>query len=105
MLSDTNAVYCETLFGSILAVASDGTVTSLGSVLESGMGGVGNVAFDDTYVYWIDATMVGTIMRASKAGGSAATIIARDTLPVAIAVDANAIYWSDEGGNIWRLAK
>jgi hypothetical protein len=45
------------------------------------------------------------IMRAPKMGGAAASIIARDTLPVAIAVDANAIYWSDEGGNIWRLAK
>jgi hypothetical protein len=43
-------------------------------------------------------------MRAPKSGG-AATIVARDTSPIAIAVDANAIYWSDMGGNIMRLPK
>jgi hypothetical protein len=43
-------------------------------------------------------------MRVPKTGGTA-TIIARDTSPVAIAVDANAVYWSDEGGNILRLEK
>jgi hypothetical protein len=34
-----------------------------------------------------------------------AAVIAYDTLPVAIAVDANAIYWSDQGGNIMKLNK
>jgi hypothetical protein len=32
-------------------------------------------------------------------------ILAHDTNPIAIAVDANAVYWSDEGGNIMRVAK
>lgn len=54
--------------------------------------------------YWLDSVTVGTVMRAPKTGGPA-TIIARDTSPVAIAVDANAVYWSDVGGNIMRLAK
>jgi hypothetical protein len=48
--------------------------------------------------------MAGTVMRAPKAGG-AATVIANDASPLAIAVDANAIYWSDQGGNIMRVAK
>jgi hypothetical protein len=41
----------------------------------------------------------------AKTGGGAATIIARDTDPMAIAVDANAVYWSDADGFIMRLAK
>jgi hypothetical protein len=81
----------------------------LGTVVdESGTFGAGNgdtvLAFDDTSVYWVDNATVGTIMSAPKTGGTA-SIIARDTSPVAIAVDANAVYWSDQGGNIMRLAK
>jgi hypothetical protein len=101
MVSDTDAVYCDD--GSIVRIASDGTMTALGASLSDGL--VGNdIALDDAYVYWVDAVTVGTIMRAPKTGGSA-SIIARDTVPVAIAVDANAVYWSDQGGNIMRLAK
>lgn len=101
MVSNSDAVYCDD--GSIVRIASDGATTALGSVLSDGL--VGNdIALDDTYVYWVDAVTVGTIMRAPKTGGSA-SIVARDTVPVAIAVDANAVYWSDQGGNIMRLAK
>lgn len=102
LISDSAAVVCETL-GSILGIADDGTVTTLGTVVLNGQTG-GNVAVDDTYVYWLDSTTVGTVMRAPKTGGSA-TVIARDTQPVAIAVDSNAVYWSDQGGNIMKLAK
>jgi hypothetical protein len=101
LLSDTDAVYC---YGpSITRVASDGSTTVLGTVVDQGLSG-GALAHDDTYVYWLDIDTVGTIMRAPKTGGTA-TIIARDTSPVAIAVDANAVYWSDQGGFIMRLAK
>ena len=62
------------------------------------------LAFDDTYVYWADNATVGTIMRAPNTGGTA-TIIARDTNPVAIAGDALSVYWSDQAGNIMRLGK
>jgi hypothetical protein len=99
MVSDTDAVYCDN--GSIVRIASDGSTTALGPVL--GLMGR-DIALDDTSVYWVDAVTVGTIMRAPKTGGSA-RIIARDTVPVAIAVDANAVYWNDQGGNIMRLAK
>ena len=101
MVSNSDAVYCDD--GLIVRIASDGATTALGLVLSDGL--VGNdIALDDTYVYWVDAVTVGTIMRAPKTGGSA-SIVARDTVPVAIAVDANAVYWSDQGGNIMRLAK
>jgi|HubBroStandDraft_1064217.scaffolds.fasta_scaffold15179_2 hypothetical protein len=102
LLSDTDAVYYGTA-SSLYRVASDGTTTLLGAVVEDGLIG-GAIAFDDTYVYWLDIATVGTIMRVPKTGGTA-TIIARDTSPVAIAVDANAVYWSDVGGFIMRLAK
>jgi hypothetical protein len=100
--SDTDAVYCYT-GSSVYRVASDGTMTLLGTVVGQGLC-CGGVAFDDTYVYWLDIDTVGTIMRAPKTGGTA-TIIARDTSPVAITVDANAVYWSDQGGFIMRLVK
>jgi hypothetical protein len=100
--SDTQDVYCET--GSALfRLANDGTPTMLASVVNNSLGG-GNVAIDDTYVYWADTGTVGTIMRVPKAGG-APSLLARDASPWAIAVDANAVYWADQGGNILRLDK
>jgi hypothetical protein len=42
---------------------------------------------------------------APRAGGSSAVVIARDTSPTAIAVDAHSVYWADEGGYIKSIAK
>jgi hypothetical protein len=103
LVSDTDAIYCV-MNSSILRVASDGTTTTLGTVFPGDGGGRGQFAVDDTYFYWVDDAEVGTIMRVPKTGGTA-TVLARDVYPVAIAVDANAVYWSDVGGNIMRLAK
>ncbi|HZU84641.1 MAG TPA: hypothetical protein VE987_17045 [Polyangiaceae bacterium] len=103
MVSDADAVYCETVGGSVLRLASDGTATVLGTVLAGGLVGAG-LTFDDTYVYWLDSLPVGTVNRVPKTGGTS-TVLAHDTSPVAIAVDANAVYWSDVAGNIMRLAK
>jgi hypothetical protein len=100
LVSDTAAVYCST-GGSLIRVASDGTQTMLGTVLG---GNSGAFALDDTDVYWVDNATVGTIMKVPKTGGTA-SIVARDTNPVAIAVDAHAVYWSDQGGSIMRLPK
>ena len=54
--------------------------------------------------YWADMTTVGTIMKAPKSGGSS-TVLARDTSPTAIAVDANSVYWSDAEGYIKSIPK
>jgi len=62
------------------------------------------IAYDDAYVYWLDDATVGTMMRVPKTGGTA-TIIVRDTSPVAMAVDASAVYWSNQAGQITRLVK
>lgn len=63
-----------------------------------------NIVFDGTYVYWADATNVGSIMKAPKAGGTA-TVLAWDTTPTAIAVDASSVYWGDAEGYIKSTPK
>jgi hypothetical protein len=83
-----------------LSIASEGTATALGPAISSSY-----IAFEDTYVYWVDNTTVGTIMKAPKAGGGTATVLARDTSPTTIAVDANAVDWSDSGGYIKSIPK
>ncbi len=79
------------------AIASDGTPTTLGAVPY--------IVFDDTYAYWANNATAGTIMKALKSGGGTATVIARDTSPTAIAVDARSVYWSDAAGYIKSVAK
>jgi len=49
--------------------------------------------------------ILGSIMKAPKEGGGTATVIAQDTSPTAIAVDANSVYWSDQAGYIKSVAK
>jgi hypothetical protein len=100
MASDTGAIYCAEGTGSNFRIASDSTVTTLGPA-----DGTAYMVSDDTYVYWVDNTTVGTIMKAPKSGGGTATVVARDTNPTAIAVDAKSIYWSDTGGYIKSIAK
>lgn len=98
--SDTDAIYCAEGTGSNFRIASDGSITTLGPADSTSY-----MVYDDTYVYWVDNTTVGTIMKAPKAGGGTATVIAQDTNPTAIAVDANSVYWSDTGGYIKSIAK
>jgi hypothetical protein len=100
LTSDANAIYCAPNSGSNVAIASDGTTTTLGPSVNSSY-----IVFDETYVYWADMTSVGTIMKAPKAGGGIATVLSRDTSPTAIAVDANSVYWGDQGGFIKSVPK
>ncbi len=99
LTSDKNAVYCAESAGSNLSIASDGTTTALGAAVDSSY-----ITFDDAYVYWADATNVGSILKAPKTGGPA-TVLAWDTSPTAIAVDVTSVYWSDLGGTIKSMAK
>jgi hypothetical protein len=103
-ISDDDAVYCDRGAGSITRIANDGTVTTLGTVISTlGFNATG-ITLDDANVYWLDQTTVGTVMKVSKRGGTVTTL-ARDTTPIAIAVDATSVYWSDVGGNIKRIPK
>jgi hypothetical protein len=100
LASDTDAVYCAEAAGSNLRIASDGTKKTLGTAVSSSY-----IVFDDAYVYWADEAVAGTIMKAPKAGGGTALVLARDTSPTAIAVDAHSVYWSDAAGYIKSVPK
>jgi hypothetical protein len=100
LTSDQNAIYCAQNSGSNVAIATDGSSTGLGPANNSSY-----IVFDDTYVYWVDMTTVGTIVKAPKAGGGSTTVLASDTSPTAIAVDANSVYWADQGGYIKSIPK
>jgi hypothetical protein len=104
--SDTNSVYCDVGTGSNLTIASDGTTSALGAVVNpAGSDALPYIVYDDTYAYWANNATAGTIMKAPKAGGGTATVLAQDTSPTAIAVDANSVYWGDQGGYIKSIAK
>jgi hypothetical protein len=104
--SDTSAVYCDVGTGSNLRIGSDGLSSTLGSVVNPvGSDPFPYIAYDDTYAYWVNNATAGTIMKAPKAGGGTATVLAQDTSPTAIAVDANSVYWSDEAGYIKSIPK
>jgi hypothetical protein len=98
--SDTDTIYCTETSGSNQAIASDGTATPIAQAVNSSY-----IVSDDSYVYWVDNTTVGTIMKAPKGGAGTATILARDTGPTAIAVDAHSVYWSDQEGYIKSVPK
>ena len=105
LLSDDDGVYCYPGLGPITRIANDGTTTTVGMTIggDGSLTGIG-LALDDTDAFWIDQTTVGTVMKAPKLGGTATTL-ARDTQPVAIAVDSTSVYWSDVDGNILRVPK
>jgi hypothetical protein len=98
--SDTDAVYCPQTTGSNLRITSADMSSVLGQAVSSSF-----VVTDDTDAYWVDQTTVGTILKAPKTGGGSATVIASDTSPTAIAVDANSVYWSDQEGYIKSVSK
>jgi hypothetical protein len=100
LASDTDAIYCPQTTGSNLRITSADMSSVLGQAVSSSF-----IVTDDTYAYWVDQTTVGTILKAPKTGGGSATVIATDTNPTAIAVDANSIYWSDQEGYIKSVPK
>jgi hypothetical protein len=93
LTSDTAAVYCASPTLWNLRIASDGTFMPLGQVVNSSY-----IVFDDTYVYWADNTTDGAIKKTPKAGGGDTTVLAWDTNPTAVGIDANSIYWGDQAG-------
>jgi hypothetical protein len=97
--SDTAGVYCPSSPSNWL-LANNGASTPLGQAYNSSF-----IVSDDTNVYWVDQTTVGTIETAAKVGGGSATVLAHDTSPTAIAVDAHSIYWSDQQGYIKKIPK
>ena len=103
--SDADAVYCGDGLH-VWRIESNGAATGLWTAVNTSTYDPNPyVVFDDTYVYWVDDTTVGTIMKTLKAGGGTPTVLAYDTNPMAIAVDANNVYWGDVGGYIKSAPK
>ncbi len=102
LASDTDAIYCSetTTSGPNLRITSADTSSVLGQAVSSSF-----IVSDDTYVYWVDGTTVGTVVKAPKTGGGSSIVVATDTNPTAVAVDANSIYWSDQEGYIKSAPK
>jgi len=113
LASDTDAVYYSGGAWA-LAIASNGTTNSIGTVLESAgtrFAGLENPEqlVDDTSVYEVVAFLVdggnlGSIQKTPKTGG-ATIVVAQGVVPTAIAVDARWLYWSDRSGFLKRVPK
>ena len=106
---DTTRVYLTSPTTGVLAsVKKNGT--GLTSLVTSGkpLG----LAVDTTHVYWTDAD-AGTIARLDKAGGSVEVLATGQAHPTRISVDADSVYWTNEGdpgcvaatGSVMKRAK
>ncbi len=97
-LGTPNGVYCGgppiTL---VTALGDAGTVSSEAS-------GARGFAVDESNVYWANDVASGSVVAAPLLGGSY-VVIGYDDGPIAVAVDSNAVYWSDSAGNIERALK
>jgi hypothetical protein len=102
LVCDDQNAYCVPQNGTVSAVAPDGTVTTLASVV-----GAKGCAVDDVALYLSTNPDTGAaIVKLSKQGGGQTTVLATDTVPVAaVAVDATSLYWATTDGHIRALAK
>ena len=64
------------------------------------------MVLDDGFIYWGDLTF-GEIKAVAKDGSDSAMVVAEDLVePVALAIDADGLYWVDPGlGEIWTIAR
>jgi hypothetical protein len=107
LISDDDAAYCLSLvyLGSAGVASTIERLTNDGTTLALASGpSISDLAIDGDFVYWTEQTAPGAVRKVPKAGGPS-VLVASDDDPVAVAVDARAVYWSDVGGNIMRLAK
>jgi hypothetical protein len=96
-LDDTD-VYSVDPAGTVVACPKSGC-TVPPRMIASGTGTMG-IAVDDTNVYWVGSG----VYAAPKAGG-AATTLTEAGAPYEVAVDAAYVYWTDNDGPVWRVAK
>lgn len=60
------------------------------------------LAVDAASVYW---GVSDAIKRAPRAGGPAVTVVAAVSNPRSLVVDESSLYWTDDRGGVWRVAK
>jgi hypothetical protein len=111
LVSDTDAVYCylSGAVGPIQRFVSGRELLQLGTLIDKSTSPSVALAVDDANLYWVDDTTIGTVMKMPKTTSTStspmATVIAHDSSPIAIAVDATSVYWSNVGGEIRRAPK
>jgi sugar lactone lactonase YvrE len=75
--------------------------------LASGQAQPLRIVIDATHVYWVNQGAPGAVMRRRLDDGAPETVWSVAKIPGGIALDADAIYWSqlENGGSVFRLAK
>ena len=59
------------------------------------------LTLDETSVYW---GVIDSIRSAPREGGAAVTVVSSAKNPRSFVLD-DAIYWTDDGGGVWRAPK
>jgi hypothetical protein len=98
LLAATDGVYCAG--APLVFVGLDGTTTQIAFETNNAT----HLALDEANVYWTNEATSGSVVAAPRNGGANITIAYDDT-PIAVAVDDAAVYWSDNGGKLQRVAK
>jgi hypothetical protein len=60
---------------------------------------------DATNAYWTDNVSIGTVKSVPLGGGTATTFATGQNGPLAIAVDATAVYWANTDGHIMKVTR
>lgn len=88
---------------SLIDVGGAAQVTPIDKGIKWDFINIPTVGLDDTYVYLTSSDRIKRYTRAT--GARASDVAVGQPEPVAFAVDATAIYWTNNDGSAWRLAK
>ncbi|HEX3344823.1 MAG TPA: hypothetical protein VHS09_09640, partial [Polyangiaceae bacterium] len=101
---DATDVYMADGAGNIVSCPKSGC-GGAPTIVSAGAGSTTmGIAVDATTVYW--ATLGGaTILAAPKAGGGPTRTLATGGYPYEVALDDTYVYWTDNDGPIWKVAK
>jgi len=107
---DASAITCDSTqtyfgwsFSGELGNKTIGAPSGVSPTIFGPVGFISEIAVDNNYVYWADfvdqADGKGSVKKVPKGGGTI-TIISTGGSPWGLAIDGNAIYWSEETNNV-----